>query len=146
MSTLARFPARFHLDSGRLAAHILAGEGALFGFDADHEGGPAAAVLERFYVAQAADAIRGPLDAKAMVYPLSARALIVAVREFPAPAAHVTWPCRQVATYSFDADEIAPPGDACFEACVDGLAELLARADALLPDLHAIRVTQPVAA
>ena len=64
---------------------------------------------------------------------------MVAVRELPPPADYVDWPCRQVATYSFDADEIAPPGDACFETCTDGLAELLERANALLPDFRAIR-------
>jgi hypothetical protein len=144
MSTKARRPQFFHLDSPRLAAHVLAVEGALFGFDRG-EMPPASAVADRFYTAVAAGAIGGPPDARVIVHSLDARRLIVAVREFPAPAAHVDWPCRQVATYAFDADEIAPRGDASFESSLDGLAELLERANALLPDLDAIRAADAAA-
>jgi len=146
MSPTTPRPERFHLDSGRLAAHVLAEEAALFGFDCRDDIWRATAVTERFADAQAAGAIRAPEDAAVHLYPVGPRALMVAVREVPAPADYVDWPCRQVATYAFDADEIAPPGDACFETCLDGLAELLERANALLPDLHAIRAADAAAA
>jgi hypothetical protein len=139
-------PRRFHLDPGRLAARVLATEGATFGFDRDDRIGRSAAVASRFADAQAAGAIRGPADARVVLYPLGPRALMVAVRESPAPADYVDWPCRQLATYAFDADEIAPPGDACFGTCLDGLGELLERANALLEDLDALRGAEAAAA
>lgn len=146
MSPTTPGPERFHLDAGRLAAHVLVGEAALFGFDCRDDLGRAAAVTGRFADAQAAGAIRAPEGAAVHLYPVGPRALMVAVREVPAPADYVDWPCRQVATYSFDADEIAPPGDTRFETCLDGLVELLERANALLPDLRAIRAADAVAA
>lgn len=145
MSVETRQPQRFHLDSGRLAAHVLASEGALFGFDCREGIWRASAVTVRFADSQAAGAIRGPEDAAVHLYPVGPRALMIAVREVPAPADYVEWPCRQLATYSFDADEISPPGDACFETCLDGLAELLERANSLLPDLDAIRAADAAA-
>lgn len=146
MSTITPHPRSFHLDAGRLAAHVLAEEATLFGFDCRDDIWRATAVTDRFADAQAAGAIRGPEDAAVHLYPVGPRALMLAVREVPAPADYVDWPCRQVATYSFDVDEIAPPGDACFEICLDGLAELLERADALLSDLYAIRAADAAAA
>lgn len=129
----------FALHRARLAAHLIAQDGPVFGFDTvGDETRPASAVVGRFYTAQAADAISSPPDAKMMVYPLSGRALIVTVREIP-PAPHLSWPLRQMATHSFDVDEVAPPGATSFDSYYRGLAELLERANTLLPDLRELR-------
>jgi hypothetical protein len=135
----------FELDSVCLARHLLAQEHGVFGFDCHDSTGRAPAAVARFYVAEAAEAIRGPIDAKVHLYALNSRALIVGVRKVPPPA-HLSWPLRQLATYQFDADEIAPPGDSSFKTCVAGLEELLARANALLPDLRALDGVRAAAA
>lgn len=135
----------FSLDSVCLAKHLLANEHGFFGFDCHDSSGRAPAAVARFYVAEAAGAIAGPPEARVHVYALNSRALIVAVRKVPPPA-HLSWPLRQVATYQFDADEIAPPGDSSFKTCVAGLQELLARANVLLPDLRALEAAEAAAA
>ncbi|HEX8959847.1 MAG TPA: hypothetical protein VF770_08495 [Solirubrobacterales bacterium] len=136
MSPRTAAPQRFHLDSARLAAHLVAEEDELFGFG-EHEHGHAAAIASRFRDAEEAGAIYGPPEIEVVPYAVDHETLILAIRERELPRG-LPWPLRQVATLSFEASEIASFGDASFEACRAGLAELLERANALLPHLAAI--------
>jgi hypothetical protein len=129
---------RFRLDTSRFACGIIAVESELFGFDCREVDGIARSVTTRFMEAVRFGAILGPADAKMIVYPLGRRQLIVAVRESPILPGRDGPPTRQVATCGFDADEIARPDDASFEACADGLIALVERANGLLPDLRAL--------
>jgi hypothetical protein len=138
MSQTYRSSERFRLHTSRLAARILAAEAGLFGFDCSEDEGMARSITARFMEAVNAGAIIAPGDARMVVYPLGPRQLIVAVRESRILPGRSGPPARQVATCGFDADEIARPGDATFDACADGLLELTERANDLLPYLRAL--------
>jgi hypothetical protein len=129
---------RFRLDGGRLASHLIASGGERFGIDSDDERGFAAAVATRFADAKQAEAIRGPAELEVMVYAINPHGLIVALRERELPSER-RLPLRQLATYSFDADEVACYGDERFEECCAAINELLDRANALLPSFLAMR-------
>jgi hypothetical protein len=131
-----RKPTSFRLDPGRLAAHSMAC-GAPRGFDNRHPGGFAAAVAARFAEAWEAGAIVAPPQVRVVLYALAFDALMVAVRENDMPPG-VSWPLRQVATVSFEADEVAVFGDESFAACCNALREVLRRAEDLVPALDAI--------
>jgi hypothetical protein len=128
---------RFRLDRDRLAAHLIDRGIEPCGFDNHHEGGFAAAVADRFADAWTSGAILGPPEVTATLYPLDSDALILALRERELPPT-VPWPLRQVATASFDVDEVACFGDESFGECCGALAELVRRAEVLLPALAAV--------
>jgi hypothetical protein len=136
---------RLRLDSGRLAADLIGRGVEPCGFDNHHEGGFAAAVAARFADAWEAGAILAPPEVTAVLYPLGSRALILALRENQLPPT-VRWPLRQVATVSFDVDEIACFGDESFGECCNALRELLRRAEALVPALAAMCAVEDRAA
>jgi hypothetical protein len=123
---------RFWLDAGRLAAYVISNEEEPFGFDSSDERGFAAAIASRFDDAHEAGAIGGPSDLEVIVYALAAESLIVAVRERELPS-HLKKSLRQLATFSFDATDVACFGDDRFEECCAGIAALLERANQLLP-------------
>lgn len=129
---------RFWLDAGRLSAYIIGNEEELFGFDSSDERGFAAAIASRFYDAHEAGAVRGPSELEAIVYPLAADSLIVSVRERELPH-HLREPLRQLASFSFEATDIARLGDEGFEECRAGIAALLERANQLLPSFSLLR-------
>jgi hypothetical protein len=130
-------PARFRLYRDRLAADLIERGIEPWGFDNQHPGGFAAAVASRFAEARESGAILAPVGVKVFLYPLGSNALILALREAELPPA-VGWPLRQVATVSFEVDEVACFGDESFGECCRGLEELLRRAESLMPALAAV--------
>ena len=136
-----RLGERFRLDCGRLAGHLIASDGERFGIDSEDERGFAAAVATRFADAKQAGAIGGPAELEVMVYATNPHGLIVALRERELPNDR-RLPLRQLATYSFDADEVACYGDERFEECCAAINELLDRANALLPSFTAMRAAE----
>jgi hypothetical protein len=72
-----------------------------------------------------------------VVYALDPIAMIIAVRERHLPEG-VKWPLRQLATFSFDVDEVACLGDERFSECCAAIRELVRRGNALLPELAAL--------
>ena len=136
---------RFRLDPGRLAAYLIDGGIEPYGFGGQYEGGFAAAVVARFDDAWESGAILAPPGVTAVLYSLDPTTLILALRETELPPT-LRWPLRQVATFSFEVDEIACFGDESFTECCSALQELLRRADALLPDLAALCSTEDEAA
>jgi hypothetical protein len=140
MSTLSLVssacPGRFKLDRDRLANHLIAGGGERFGFDGSNELGFAAAIAERFEDAVDSDAILGPPGVEAALYPVGRDLLIAAVREREPVDSEV--PLRQLASFCFEAREVARYGDERFEECCAGIEAVLARAGALLPSLAAL--------
>ena len=122
----------FWLDAGRLSAYVISNEEELFGFDSSDERGFAAAIASRFYDAHEAAAIRGPSELEVIVYALEAESLIVAVRERELGRG-LKEPLRQLASFSFDATDVACFGDDRFEECCAGITALLERANQLLP-------------
>lgn len=138
MSASTATPAEgFWLDSGRLAAHVIASEDELLGIDNQHEGGFAAAIAHRFWQAVDAGAVRAPDDIEVQLYVLQDDCLLVAVREREGrPSAA---PLRQVAGYALEATAVACPFDETFEECREAIAHLLEDANDLLPALAALR-------
>jgi hypothetical protein len=136
MSTVDICPEHFRLDAERLAAHLLAEEGELRGFRSGGPLTPAAAAAERFRDAQTAGAINHPGDAGVALHAVAPRGLIATVCDRGAAELRRHLRCRQLATYVFDAERIAPPGDERFEVCVDGITEVLGYADVLVPKLR----------
>lgn len=105
-----------------------------FGFDSGDELGFAAAIAARFDDATRAEAVCGPADVEAAAYPVGRDLLIVAVRETdPGP------PQRQLASFCFEAREIACFGDERFAECCVGIEALLERANELLSSFFAMR-------
>ena len=96
--------------------------------------GFAAAIAARFDDAIRAEAVRGPADIEAAVYPVGRDLLIVAVREMDPGL-----PQRQLASICFEAREIACFGDERFAECCVGIEALLERANELLPSFFAMR-------
>ena len=129
---------RFWLDSERLSAYVISNGEELFGFDSSDERGLGPAIASRFHDAHEAAAIRGPSELEVIVYTVAADSLIVAVRERGLPR-HLEEPLRQLATFSFDATEVACYGDDRFEECCAGITVLLQRANRLLPSFTALR-------
>jgi hypothetical protein len=133
-----RDPGRaFRLDSGRLAAHVVASEGELLGIDNEHEGGFAAAIADRFWQAADAGAIRCPDGIEVQLYVLRGDGLLVAVREREGRPPEA--PLRQVAGYALEARDVACPFDERFEESCEAIAHLLEEADGLLSALAALR-------
>jgi hypothetical protein len=128
---------RFWLDSARLAAHVIASEEELFGIDAEHEGGFAVAIADRFWQAADAGAIRRPEGLEVQLYVLRGECLLVAVREREGGPPEA--PLRQVAGYALDASEVACRFDESFEECREAIAHLLEEANRLLPALAALQ-------
>jgi hypothetical protein len=93
------------------------------------------AIVARFEEAERAKAILGPPGVQPVLYPIARDWLIAAVRERSCEES----PRRQIATRSFDAFEVACPGDERFEECCAGIEAVLERADALLPAFRAMR-------
>jgi hypothetical protein len=122
----------FWLDAGRLSAYVISNEEELFGFESSDERGFAAAVASRFDDAHEAAAIRGPSNLEVIVYAHRDETLIVAVRERELPS-YLKEPLRQLASFSFDATDVARFGDDRFEECCAGITALLERANQLLP-------------
>jgi hypothetical protein len=116
---------RFRLDSGRLAADLIERGVEPCGFDSRHQGGFAAAVAARFAEAWEAGAILAPPEVRAVLYRLDSSAMILALRETELPPT-VRWPLRQVATVSFDVDEVACFGDESFGECCSAPARVAA--------------------
>lgn len=138
MSATTTTPAkRFWLDSGHLAAHVVASEDELFGIDNEHEGGFAAAIADRFWQAADAEAIRCPEGIEIQLYVLRDDCLLVAVREHDGRPPEA--PLRQVAGYALEARAVACPFDETFEECRQAIARLLEEANDLLPALAALR-------
>jgi hypothetical protein len=124
----------FRLDRERFSAHLIRENEERFGFDSGDELGFAAAIAARFDDAIRAEAVRGPVDIEAAVYPVGRDLLIVAVREVaPDP------PLRQLASFCFEAREVACFGDERFAECCVGIEALLERASELLPSFIAMR-------
>lgn len=147
MSTPAPVPSahtqeRFRLDPERFASQLIASGQEMFGIDSDDDRGFAAAVSTRFDDAKQAEAILGPEELEVMVYAINPHGLIVAVRERELPS-DFRLPLRQLATFSFDATEVACYGDESFEECCAAINELLDRANDLLPSFMALRAAEP---
>lgn len=128
---------RFGLDADRLARFLFERGEESFGIDPRDEDGFGRAIASRFADAEEAGAIDGPEGVEVVLYPVASECLIVTVRELKIPH-EVPWPLRQVATLSFDPDEVACRGDETFAECCRAIRELLRRADALLPGLRAL--------
>src|SRR4029077_3411965 len=129
---------RFRLDRGRLAADLIARGVEPCGFDKQHR---AASPPPPSQHTSPRRGTRGRSSRRTQVrvvlYALDLDALIVAVRENDLPPG-VRWPLRQVATVSFEADEVADFGDESFGGCCNALRELLRRAEDLVPALDTI--------
>lgn len=140
MSTLTLVPSaclgRFKLDRDRFANHLIASGAERFGFDSSDELGFAAAIAGRFEDAVDSDAILGPPGIEAALYPVGPDLLIAAVRE--REPVNPELPLRQLASFCFEAREIACYGDERFEECCAGIEAVLARAGALLPSLASL--------
>jgi hypothetical protein len=132
---------RFKLDRERFSAQLIRDREERFGFDSGDEFGFAAAIAARFEDAIRAGAILGPPDVEAAVYPIGRELLIVAVRE-----ADPDLPLRQLASFCFEAGEVACFGDERFGECCVGLEALLERASELLGSFIAMREAEGLAA
>jgi hypothetical protein len=128
---------RFGFDADRLAKFLFERGEESFGIDPCDEDGLGRAIANRFNDAEEAGAIDGPVGVRVVLYPVAEECLIVTVRERKVPH-EVPWPLRQVATFSFDPEEVACRGDETFAECCRAIRELLRRADALLPGLRAL--------
>ena len=141
MSTLALVPSaclgRFKLDRDRFANNLIASGVEHFGFNSSDELGFAAAIAERFEDAVDSEAILGPPGVEAALYPVGPDLLIAAVRE--REPVDPALPLRQLASFCFEAREVACHGDERFEECCAGIETVLARAGALLPSLAALQ-------
>jgi hypothetical protein len=133
------------LDRDRFAAQLIDHGLDPGGFEIHHDCGFAAAVVERFEDAWGLGAILAPPEVTLTLYALGSDALILTLRERDLPPT-VPWPLRQVATVSFDVDEVARFEDQSFDGCCRALEELTRRAEALLPALGAVRSSEGGAA
>jgi hypothetical protein len=132
---------RFDFDADQLAKFLLERGDSSFGFDCDADGDFAAAVLSRFEDALEAGAIIGPPDTEVVMYAIGPDALVLAIRECELPEG-LRWPLRQVATFGFDADEIACFGEDTYTECCSAMGELVKWPSLLLPGLRALTASR----
>jgi hypothetical protein len=127
----------FRLDTELFSKYLIERYEEPFGFCAHDERGFASAVRSRFDDAVDAQAVGGPAGIQPIVYPVGADDLILALRdsEFSTPGEA---PVCQVATFSFEASEVACYGDERFSECCEGISALLERATSLLPAFAAL--------
>lgn len=127
----------FKLDAELFSKYLIERYEEPFGFCAHDERGFAAAVRSRFDDAVDAQAVGGPAGIQPSVYPVGSDNLILALRDsdlsLPGEA-----PLCQIATFSFEAGEVACYGDERFSECCEGVEALLEKATSLLPAFAAL--------
>lgn len=136
----------FRLDLERFSKYLIERYAEPFGFCSHDERGFAAAVMSRFDDAVEAQAVGGPAAVLPVVYPVGTDSLILALRDRDNPSVG-GGPACQLATLSFEANEVACFGDERYSECCAGVEALLAIATSLLPSFAALRrIEDPAAA